>query len=459
MASSLLTDLAVDDPVELDAGWQPDIGDRRTIDNQIQAAQQHLVDSLLSGVTDSWFYLSGSSAALAQGDCFCASSEPPVNGIPVVTLAIGAALTNAGRVSGIARLATAPGGRVRGAIAGVISNAETGLTLGAGGNFVRCDIYTGRCVSVGVPVEDDFLVGSLDDGGNLSLGFERPVPAAAGGSSGVDPQEPRGRLTLTTGVAVTTADVTAATNVFYTIGERGGSVWVNISGTWTRKVVTTDITYALGTKTAGRPYDLFLYWTGSALDIEALSWTNDTTRVARDVDADTGFLVKGGDSTRLFIGTVLMKTTTQTEDSFACRYLINAYNQEPRELAYTSASASWDLGPVAWERAEASASSNFNYLCAEAGATILINACIIGAGLGGAVHAEVGIGHDQYAVDDSTIELGANLSNTWGTLPIQASYRGRPGIGPHTTWWLQKAGGSVRYYCDGVRGMFGTVLG
>jgi hypothetical protein len=51
-------------------------------------------------------------------------------------------------------------------------------------------------------------------------------------------------------------------------------------------------------------YDVFAYWDGSAIALEVLAWTNLTTR-ATALARQNGVLVKSGDATRRYIGTVL----------------------------------------------------------------------------------------------------------------------------------------------------------
>src|SRR5215472_1350157 len=102
MPSNLKTLLTEDPPIELDATYVFNTADRRYIDDQALAAQQHLVDSLLSGAHCTWFQLSGGSVAVVPGDCVCASGEAPFNGtVSVVTKATSIPLGLAGGVAGV----------------------------------------------------------------------------------------------------------------------------------------------------------------------------------------------------------------------------------------------------------------------------------------------------------------------------------------------------------------------
>lgn len=150
-----------------------------------------------------------------------------------------------------------------------------------------------------------------------------------------------GRLTLTTGLPVTTADVTGATSIFYTpyvsdlISLWDGALW--------QTVAFTEYTLALGTLTSGKPYDVFAFLTAGALTLEVLVWTSDSAR-ATAVTYQDGRLCKSGDKTRLLLGTFYTTATTTTEDSDAKRYLWNCYNQVRRRAHKTDAATSHTYG-------------------------------------------------------------------------------------------------------------------
>jgi len=96
-----------------------------------------------------------------------------------------------------------------------------------------------------------------------------------GGSAGPQHLVCEGRLTLTAGQPVGTADITAATSVYYTphVGNRialyDGSAWQSIS------FPETSIAVPATTHTI---YDVFAYLSSGSLALELTSWTNDTTR-------------------------------------------------------------------------------------------------------------------------------------------------------------------------------------
>lgn len=148
---------------------------------------------------------------------------------------------------------------------------------------------------------------------------------------------PGGRLTLTTGVPVTTSDVTGATNVYYT--PHVNNIITLWDGNRWQPVAFAEVTQALGTLTSGKNYDVFGYLSSGALATEMLVWTNDTTR-ATAVTLQDGRYCKSGDKTRLYLGTFRTTGTTTTEDSLGGtttqvggkRFLWNMYNRVRRPM-------------------------------------------------------------------------------------------------------------------------------
>lgn len=152
-----------------------------------------------------------------------------------------------------------------------------------------------------------------------------------------------GRLTLTSGTPITTTDVTAATTVYfapysgYEIGLYDGADW----GIHTFTEVSVSVPATTDTN-----YDVFAY-DSSGLTLEAVAWTNDTTR-ATALALQDGVYVKTGATGRRYVGS--FRTTGvsgQTEDSDTSRFVYNHYNRVMRHLvlinitSHTYTTASW----------------------------------------------------------------------------------------------------------------------
>ena len=143
-----------------------------------------------------------------------------------------------------------------------------------------------------------------------------------------------GRLTLETGVAVSSSDQTAKTTIYYTpyIHSLIG-LYDTTNLIWTAHPFT-ERSLALGTLVSGKNYDVFAVLTSGAVAIEALVWTSDSARATGLVAVD-GVLVKTSDTTRRYVGTFRTTTTTTTEDSEAKRFVYNASNKVRRSMLGT----------------------------------------------------------------------------------------------------------------------------
>lgn len=149
---------------------------------------------------------------------------------------------------------------------------------------------------------------------------------------------PGGRLTLESGVPVSTSDQTAKTTVYFTpYMHNVCPLWDGVN--WL-PVVFAETSLAVGTVTSGLNYDIFAYLSSGVLTLEKLAWTNATTR-ATAITIQDGRYCKSGDKTRLYLGSFCSTSTTQTEDSNAKRYLWSMYNrvrkngQSPEGTAHT----------------------------------------------------------------------------------------------------------------------------
>lgn len=236
---------------------------------------------------------------------------------------------------------------------------------------------------------------------------------------------PGGRLTLESGVPVSTTDQTAKTTIYYTpfvhdtIPLWDGARWV--------PTTFTETSESLGTLTSGLNYDVFGFLSAGVLDLEKLAWTNDTTR-ATAVTLQDGRYCKSGDKTRLLLGTFRTASTTTTEDSLANRYLSNAYNQVPRRF-YANSSASHTYTTGAWREWNAGTSATrVRFVVALPGQSLQINfsANFTRGGAGVCGYANLG-----YDATDGSANLVTNLGigdatsvTTSGVSALQAA----PGV-------------------------------
>lgn len=157
----------------------------------------------------------------------------------------------------------------------------------------------------------------------------------------------QGRLTLTTGVPVTTADVTAATTLYYTpyggdqIGLYDGvSAWAMVN--------FAETSLDISAYTANKNYDIWAYNNSGTLALDSTVWTDDSTR-ATALAFQNGIYVKTGATTRRYLGTIrITGTTGQTEDSGTKRFVWNHYNRSLKPSKITPYSGTNTYTTSSW---------------------------------------------------------------------------------------------------------------
>lgn len=244
-----------------------------------------------------------------------------------------------------------------------------------------------------------------------------------------------GRLTLTSGTPVTTADVTGATSIYFA-PYRGNRIALFDGSKW-KVYAFTEITGALGTLTSGLPYDVFLYDNAGTLTLQFTAWTNSTTR-ATALTTQNGVYVLTGSLTRRYLGTFYTTATTTTEDSFAKRFLWNYYHRVPRPMRVLEATDTWTYTTATIRQANGSTANQLDVVVGVAEVEIVVN---VQAGVSNdsvGVDVAVGIGEDSTSANVSGAILGyfETLVVSRKVFPT-ASLRKMPAVGRHFYAWLE----------------------
>ncbi len=173
---------------------------------------------------------------------------------------------------------------------------------------------------------------------------------------------PGGRLTLETGVPISSSNQTAKSTLYYT-PYSGNRIDLWDGSTW-RPFLFTETSLSL-ILTNGKNYDVFGFInTGTdTLNLElSTAWTTDTAR-ATALTTQDGILVKSGAGTRRYLGTLRATGTNTTEDSLRQRLVWNYYNRAPRTLAATETMAtSWTYTTTTWRQANATTTNRVNFV-------------------------------------------------------------------------------------------------
>ena len=172
--SKITTELAVDDPLIQNAGFEFGRDDRQYLDNQVRGIQQHLVAALIRGRHATYVRVAASSATLVAGDNVCLALEQVE---PQVTKCTAGALTDAVAAFGVVVLSAAPGAYALVAFGGTLPPVITGLAAGAAG-FVRTNPSTGRCERVAALGSGDYGIGFVSSSGHMLV-----IPGIGAGST------------------------------------------------------------------------------------------------------------------------------------------------------------------------------------------------------------------------------------------------------------------------------------
>jgi hypothetical protein len=246
-----------------------------------------------------------------------------------------------------------------------------------------------------------------------------------------------GRITLTTAVAVTTADVTAATTLYFT-PYKGNRLALFDGSRW-KLFAFTELSIAVPATTSTM-YDVFVYDNAGTLTLELTAWTNDTTR-ATAITLQNGVYVRSAATTRRYLGS--FRTTTvsgQTEDSLARRFVWNYYNRVPRVLRRLETTATWTYTTATIRQANGAAANQVDVVVGVAGEAYLEAMLYVDS-----YNASAGIARSAGFGEDSTTAYMATqiASGITAGYPATtdfahvAAIRHYPAIGRHFYAWLE----------------------
>ena len=167
---------------------------------------------------------------------------------------------------------------------------------------------------------------------------------------------PGGRLTLTSGTPITTADVSSSLNIYYTpytsnvIHLYDGYAWEPYGF----DEITLAVNY--GSPAITLPRDIFIYDNAGTLTLEAVAWTSDTARTT-NLALQDGIYVKSGTPARRYLGTA-RNDGTGFSDTVTYRGVWNAYNRTSKRLFKSDNTASWTYNSATVRAANGSSSNS-----------------------------------------------------------------------------------------------------
>lgn len=259
-----------------------------------------------------------------------------------------------------------------------------------------------------------------------------------------------GRLTLTTGVPVTTSDVTAAATLYFT-PFRGNLIGLynTTDSRWTAYSFS-EISLSLAGYTASKPYDIWVYDNSGTVTLDSTVWTDGTTR-ATALALQDGIYVKSGDATRRYLGTIRTTTTTgQCEDSETKRFVWNYYNRTIRNLYVAPPGSSYTYGTSTFRAANNDATQAVYLVAGLAEDAVQLTNT---ARTSGGTAVICGITPDGTGEPPRSAQQIAKISAI--DLAIPSTYVGIPVAGYHYYTRVEWATGTVTFTITNGQGMQG----
>ena len=265
---------------------------------------------------------------------------------------------------------------------------------------------------------------------------------------------PGGRLTLESGVPVSSSDQALKTTVYYT-PYLHNRVRLKKDGVW--QMVTFTERSGTPNNGAALPQDVFLYDNSGTLTLEFVNWSSATARsTAISFDTTGGFYVKSGNDTRLYLGTVKSDSTSHVSDTQRLRLVWNMYNRVQREFYWAGPGTNWTY----------SSSSVFRYVNAGSAPSVALVVGLVDTFLRLMVHVtasrSIGTGSGaaviSIGIDSTTVAVfhvqSAYIRETDANGTSQnAFYTGIVPLGYHEYNWIERtASTSQTLNCTGTNG-------
>lgn len=296
---------------------------------------------------------------------------------------------------------------------------------------------------------------------------------------------PGGRLTLTTALPVTTADVSGATTIYYT-PFKGNKIPLYNGSRWVLKTFAelSNITSNSSTGKAGPAavannsnYDLFVWDDAGTVRLtRGPAWTSDTARGTgagtTELELFEGRLVNkvaitNGPAARcgLYVGSVGSDGSAQINDTVLKRMVWNRNHRFERPVLVVESTDTWTYSSTTWRQVRATAANQADYLCGLSEDLVKATAQHRGTSSNG-TFLSTGVGVDSTSVSSAKLTFITYAGAGAFERIAVATYQGFPGLGRHSLVWLERGStGTTDFFGDaGVAtdlvqtGLIGSVM-
>lgn len=295
---------------------------------------------------------------------------------------------------------------------------------------------------------------------------------------GISALVPQGRLTLTTALPVTVADVTAAGTVYYT--PTVGDQLPIYDGTNLVPTTFAELSLALNSNSghtgyhqSGKGFDCFVFNDSGTIRLgTGPAWSSDTSRgsgagttelerykglLVNKVSITLRFGTSSGDTVAVaarkgtYVGSFYCTANGQTEDSAVNRYVWNTFNRVRRHMKVIEGTDSWAYTTATMRQANASTANQLNFFRGLNEDNMEADLSVSAANSGAGVSVLATIGLD--ATNAKAADVVSPIIHSTGAayiFSLRATYRGLPGLGKHYLAWIEysSATGTTTWYGD-----------
>lgn len=237
----------------------------------------------------------------------------------------------------------------------------------------------------------------------------------------------------------------------YLVPYTGNEISLYYRGNW-RLFITGEISINLGALPADSLYDVFAFRdTSGAVSLElSAAWSSESTR-SDALAMQDGVYVKGSDSSRRYLGTILTDDVGgRLDDGVAARGLWNYYNRVPRLVRRYDGTNQWNYGTATYRVAGNDDLNEVSFVIGVNEVLVRSSAKTNNMSPQAASRAfGVGIGINSQTVNSALLMGTHGNGNATTEIQVWADYYGYPGIGRLRFSWIEMgSGANVRSWGD-----------